>query len=70
MLPRDFDLLILTDNRADLAFEEEIRGLLLPLELETNRVLSFFVCNRKTWNSPLYRAMPFRENVDKEGVLC
>lgn len=65
----DFDLLILTGEHVDLAFEDRIRDLLYPLEMETGRVLSFFVYNRNQWRSSLYTAMPFHASVEREGVL-
>ena len=45
------------------------RGCLIyPLELETGAVLTLNIYNRDLWNSKLYRAMPFHENVDRDGV--
>lgn len=43
-----------------------IRDLLYPFEMETGRVLSFFVYNRNQWRSSLYTAMPFHASVERE----
>jgi predicted nucleotidyltransferase len=65
----DFDILILTTNRADLAFEDRIRDVIYPIELETGCVISLLICRKNQWESPLYKAMPFHTNVEKEGIL-
>jgi predicted nucleotidyltransferase len=64
----DYDLLILTDRLAGLKTEEPILRALFPIELETGAVLTFLLYNKITWNSDLYRAMPFHRNVDAEGI--
>jgi hypothetical protein len=40
-----------------------------PLELDTGAVLTLAIYNKQQWDTPLYRAMPFHKNVDREGVL-
>ena len=65
----DFDILVLTNNRADLAFEDRIRDLLYPIELESGYALSLLVCRKSHWESPLYKAMPLHLNIEKEGIL-
>jgi hypothetical protein len=41
---------------------------IFPLELD-GAVLTLAIYNRQQWNTPLYRAMPFHENVDRDGVV-
>jgi predicted nucleotidyltransferase len=65
----DYDILVIVNGSADMDLEERILDKIYPLELETCEVLTFFIYNRKEWNSPLYRAMPLHKNVDREGVL-
>jgi uncharacterized protein len=65
----DYDLLILIDEEATLEKEEDICSTLYPIELETGIVLTAMVYSRKVWNTPLYRSMPYRRNVVKEGIL-
>ena len=64
----DYDLLVLVDPPADMAMHERLISSISPLE-EDGAVLTLTVHNRRLWDSRLYRAMPFRENVDREGVL-
>ncbi|MBC7963000.1 MAG: nucleotidyltransferase domain-containing protein [Steroidobacteraceae bacterium] len=64
----DYDLLILTDGDSGLKREEPILRALFPIELETGAVLTFLLYNKLTWDSDLYRAMPFHRNVDTEGI--
>lgn len=65
----DYDLLILVDGEVSLEREDIIRRQLYPIELETGKVLSMMAYNRQKWNTALYRAMPFHQNIEKEGVF-
>lgn len=65
----DYDLLILTDGKATLKREDSFRRQLFPIELETGAVLTVILVSRKDWNSALYGAMPFYQNVVKDGVI-
>lgn len=65
----DYDLLILIDGDVTLEREDLICRQLYPIELETGKVLTVFVYRRQQWNSPLYRAMPFHKNVERDGVI-
>jgi predicted nucleotidyltransferase len=65
----DYDLLVLVDKPADIAMHEQLISSIYPLELESGAVLTLTAHNRTLWDSKLYRAMPFHENVDREGVL-
>jgi hypothetical protein len=65
----DYDILILVNGDAELPLEQKIRSNIYPLELDSGAVLTLFVYSRQQWDTPLYRAMPFHENVDREGVL-
>lgn len=64
----DYDLLVLVDRPADVAVHEQLISSISPLEVD-GAVLTLSIHNRDLWNSKLYRAMPFHENVDREGVL-
>jgi uncharacterized protein len=64
----DYDLLVLVDGPADVAVHQRLISSVSPLE-ENGAVLTLTVHNRDLWDSKLYRAMPFHENVDREGVL-
>jgi len=65
----DYDLLILTDRETTLRREDSFRRQLFPIELETGAVLTVILVSRKDWNSALYGAMPFYQNVVKDGVI-
>jgi uncharacterized protein len=65
----NYDLLILIDAPVDCRLEDRIRQRLYGLELESGAALSVSAYNRSDWYSPLYRAMPFNQNVEKEGMV-
>jgi len=65
----DYDILIIVNGPVDMALKKEILSNVYPLELETGAVLTLIVYNRQQWDSPLYRAMPFHKNVERDGVL-
>jgi len=65
----DYDLLVLVDRSAGVSLHEQLISSIYPLELETGAVLTLSIHDRDRWDSRLYRAMPFHENVDREGVL-
>lgn len=65
----DYDLLVLVDRDSDMELEQAIVNQLVPLEVETGKVLTVLLYSRSQWNSALYRAMPFHKNVTREGML-
>jgi len=65
----DYDILVLIDGPVSISLKERFIDQTLPLELETGAVLTLITYNRQQWDTPLYRAMPFHKNVDREGVL-
>lgn len=64
----DYDLLVLVDRPADVAMHKRLISSISPLE-ESGAVLTLMIYNRDLWNSRLHKAMPFHENVEREGVL-
>ena len=68
-LESDYDLLILINGPVDWQLEDRIRQRLYSIELESGAALSVSAYNRSDWCSPLYRAMPFNQNVEKEGIV-
>ena len=65
----DYDLLILTNGPATLKREDTFRRGLFPLELDTGAVLTVTLISREDWNSKIYAAMPFHQNVQKDGAI-
>jgi predicted nucleotidyltransferase len=64
----DYDLLVLVNRAADIALHEQLISSIFSLQ-DDGAVLTLAIHNRDRWNSKLYQAMPFHENVDREGVL-
>lgn len=65
----DYDLLILVNDPVNIEKEDLFRRQLFPIELETGYVFTVALYNRYDWETPLYRAMPFHQNVEKDGVI-
>ena len=65
----DYDILILTDGEVNLKREDVFRRQLFPIEIETGAVLTVILVSRKDWNSSLYGAMPFHQNIERDGVV-
>jgi predicted nucleotidyltransferase len=63
----DWDILVLTDEQADLMTERKFRDKLYDLELETGESLSVFVYSKNDWHSK-QRISPFYHNVIGEGI--
>lgn len=63
----DWDILILTNNAADIVTERKFRNKLYDLELETGEALSVFVYSKNDWQTR-QRITPFFHNVSREGI--
>jgi uncharacterized protein len=64
----DYDILVLTDQPVNMRLRENLIESIYPLELETGAVITLITYNRQQWNSPLFQAMPFHKNVQRDGV--
>lgn len=66
----DWDLLVLLDGRVDRRRMETVRDRIYDVEMdeETCPVLSTLVRSRDEWGTSLWRAMPLRQNVERDGV--
>ncbi|HEX9640363.1 MAG TPA: nucleotidyltransferase domain-containing protein [Candidatus Krumholzibacteria bacterium] len=64
----DWDLLILVDGPVDSARKTSIRHRIYEVEWDSDEVLTSMIFSREDWNSPLYRAMPFHQNVERDGL--
>ena len=65
----DWDFLVLVNGPVNDARIDAIRHRLYDLEWESGEVLCSVVRSRAEWDSPRYRAMPFHQNVEREGIL-
>jgi len=64
----DYDLLVLVDGPVSFDRERRIRHQIFEVELETGSVVSVNTYSYQDWESSLYRAIPFRRNVEADGV--
>ncbi len=64
----DWDLLVLVDGDVDESRRDAIRHRIYRVERTLDEVLCPIVVSRQDWASPNYRAMPFAENVERDGV--
>jgi predicted nucleotidyltransferase len=65
----DYDLLVVVEGEVDWRLEDQIRRGLYPLELATGAVITVHAYSRELWDSPLYRAMPFTQHVERDGIV-
>jgi len=65
----DWDILVLTDHPIPPADEERVRRAVYALELKHDVVLSLLLYAKQEWDDPLHRAMPFHEEVEREGLV-
>jgi uncharacterized protein len=65
----DWDFLILVDGSVNDARVDAIRHQLYEIEWECGEVLSSVVRNRQEWDNARYKAMPFRQIVEREGEI-
>ena len=65
----DWDFLILLDGPVNDERIDKIRHRLYEIEWEYDEVLCSVIRNRIEWNSPVYKSMPFHQNVEVDGVV-
>lgn len=66
----DYDIVVLVDQPVNMALKDRILSSVYPLELETGAMLTLVTYNRRQWESFPYREMPFRKNVERDGVIA
>jgi predicted nucleotidyltransferase len=64
----DWDFLILLSSPRDKTLEAQIKDRLYDVELETDTILSSVIRSKKEWWSAQYAVLPFRQQVEKDGV--
>jgi len=64
----DWDFVVLVDGPVSEARADAIRHRLYEVEWESGEVLCAVVRSQQEWQSPRYRAMPFRQHVERDGV--
>jgi uncharacterized protein len=64
----DWDFLVLVDQAVDRNLTIKIRNSMYEIELETDEILSTIVRSKQEWRSPRYSVLPFKHNVESEGI--
>ncbi|MBF0101213.1 MAG: nucleotidyltransferase domain-containing protein [Desulfobacterales bacterium] len=65
----DWDFLILVNQPLTQKMVVNIRSCLYDLELQNDTDLSSIIRTKGEWNSPKYAILPFKQEVDEEGIL-
>jgi len=65
----DWDFLVLLNGPIDDERTDKVRHRLYEIEWENDEVLCCIVRSRQEWNSSLWKNMPFRQNVEQEGIV-
>jgi predicted nucleotidyltransferase len=68
ILESDWDLLILVDGLVNDERVDRLRHSLYEIEWDSGGVISSIVRNREEWESDIYRAIPFHQRVQQEGM--
>jgi len=65
----DWDFFVLLNGPVNDERTDKVRHRLYEIEWENDEVLCCIVRSRQEWNSPLWKNMPFRQNVEQEGIV-
>jgi predicted nucleotidyltransferase len=64
----DIDILVLVPGKVDTSLKEDIIDMAYDVELKYDVVFGIVVRSKEFWISEKAEAMPFHQNVQKEGV--
>lgn len=64
----DWDFLILVGGPVDEERTDRVRHRLYEIEWDSGEVISSVIRSREEWGSSLFRATPFHESVEREGI--
>lgn len=62
----DWDVLVLTDEKADFNYQDNLIGAIYKIELEYLQPISTIIRNRQEWEDSAI--IPLYKNVAKEGI--
>jgi predicted nucleotidyltransferase len=65
----DYDIVILTDASLSREEEDMVEDAIYDLQLVHGVAVSAIFHTKSEWESPLYRVMPFHQEVDKDAVV-
>jgi uncharacterized protein len=66
----DIDLLVLTRRSVPHAIKRQMTHAVFDIQLSYNVVLSMIIVPLKDWDTGVYRVLPIRQEVDREGVAA
>ena len=64
----DYDLLVVSNVDADIEAEDRLRRATYEIQLEAGVVVTVLMVNRDRWNTPLSKAMPLHQNIERDGI--
>jgi len=65
----DYDLLVLTEEPLSKEEERTIDDAVFEVETTAGVIICAIFCPKEQWDTPLYRAMPFHWEVDRDAVV-
>ncbi len=65
----DYDVLVLTEETLASNQEGEIRDALFDLEMTTGAALTMLFYSKEEWQTPVSRVSPFRQEVERDGIV-
>ena len=66
----DIDLLVLIDGPVDWDLKRRMRRALCPIGLELGVCFGTLVVSTQAWQHGVYRVMPIRHEIEREGVAA
>jgi predicted nucleotidyltransferase len=66
----DIDLLVLTSRKLDWRDEDAITAALFDVELAHDVVISTLIIPADEWATGVYRVLPIRHEIDRDGVAA
>jgi len=66
----DIDLLVLTRGPVTYALKREMTHAVFDLQLEFNVVLSMLIIPLEQWETGVYRVLPIRSEIERDGVAA
>jgi len=65
----DYDILVLSEAALTRSEKDAVRDAIFDLEMERDVAISTLFYAKSQWDTPLYRAMPLHEQIDRDAIL-
>lgn len=65
----DYDLLVLTGEPLSREEVKRVDDAIFEVEVASGAVICTMFCSKKQWDTPLYRAMPFHWEIDRDAIV-